>query len=231
MTGTFNGYGDDFTPNQKGGGVDVSSQRQDDLDRASLTFIQDQIEKGRPVHALDLGGGFGVHALHMAQAGATVTLVDIETTQAKQNITQAIADRIIPGGRINIIETDFREIGPHVASFNLLYSQRAIHYIPYKDAQDVLHSLFNKMSNGGSVFISGNGYYTEYGETYPHRDLPVEKRFSKLTDEMQKKHGIYLPVVTYKEDEMAKLLQSAGFVVEKVYSSRFGNIKAIAHKL
>ena len=112
----------------------------------------------------------------------------------------------------------------------MLYSQRAIHYVPYRTAEKILRQMFNRMAKDGMVYISAAGYDTEYGKTYPDRSKPVEERFNFVTPDMQEKHGIFQKIVTYKEEEMAALLKGAGFTDIHVTHSAFGNIKAVAHK-
>ena len=86
------------------------------------------------------------------------------------------------------------------------------------------------MAPGGAIFISAGGWNSEYGKTFPDRDKPIEQRFNFVTPEMEEKHGFTHKIVTYKEEEMAALLEKAGFSDIHVASSAFGNIKAMACK-
>jgi len=45
---------------------------------------------------------------------------------------------------------------------------------------------------------------------------------------MRDKHGIHGPVCLYSEDDMKSILTESGFAVETLFSSTFGNIKAVA---
>jgi hypothetical protein len=45
MKDSINQYGDKFTPTNDGRGVDISSQRQDELDILSLEYIREQVAK------------------------------------------------------------------------------------------------------------------------------------------------------------------------------------------
>lgn len=220
---TLNTYGDAFRPTDDGRGVDISSQRRDELDQASLDFIK---SASTPLRAVDLGGGFGAHAVAMAEAGAEVVMVDVA------DMTTESFKKLAISGRLKFLQRDFKALAPAELpeDFHLLYSQRAIHYVPYGEAVRVLAMLCNRMARGGAAFLSAAGWDTEYGKTYPARLLPVNERFDFVAPDMQAKHGITHRIVTYKPDEFSELLKQAGFVDVNVTTSAFGNIKATARK-
>jgi ubiquinone/menaquinone biosynthesis C-methylase UbiE len=211
--------------------VDISSQRQDELDVNSLADIRCRAASGAAVKAVDLGGGFGAHSIRMAEAGASVTMIDL-ADMASANFSNAAAGTAKPG-QLRFIQKDFAalEAADLPENFDVFYSQRAIHYVPYAEAKNVMRLMFNRMAQGGSVYISAAGWDTEYGKTYPDRDKPIGERFTFVTPDMQAKHGITHKIATYKEEDMAALLTDAGFSDIKVTHSAFGNIKATARKL
>lgn len=227
----LNDYGDDFTPTKTGHGVDISSQRQDALDTAALEETERRVRDNSAATVVDLGGGFGAHAIRMAQAGADVLMIDVEDTAAGI-FDAAVKSGQVEDGKLAFLNTDFAALNDDDLpdGIDVLYSQRAIHYVPYETAEKTLKLLFNKMAADGRVFMSAAGYDTEYGKTYPDRDKPVRERFSRVTKDMREKHGIHHKIVTYSEDELATLLAGAGFTDVKVTSSAFGNIKASARK-
>ncbi|HEY8191500.1 MAG TPA: class I SAM-dependent methyltransferase [Alphaproteobacteria bacterium] len=231
MADSINQYGDQFRPTDNGHGVDISSQRQDELDVQSLAYIREQAAGGRKILVVDLGGGFGAHSIRMAETGAAVTMIDI-ADMATENFSKAVTEKSIPTGDLRFLHRDFSQLENEdiPENFDVLYSQRAIHYVSYPTAEKVLHLLFSRMAQGGAVYISAAGYDTEYGKTYPDRAKPVEERFNYVTPDMQEKHGITHKITTYKEEDMAVLLKTAGFGDIQVTHSGFGNIKAMARK-
>ena len=231
MEREINDKGDVFLPTEDGHGVDISSQRQDELDIRSCQVIRERVVAGGEVHVVDLGCGFGAHSIRMAEAGALVTMVDL-SPEAVDFFKKAIEHGVIASGSVRFIQKDFRDIADSdlPEKIDVLYSQRAIHYLPYKEAGLVLSRLSHRMAGNGAVFISAAGFDTEYGKTYPDRDKPVEERFAFVAEDMQKKHGITHKLVTYKEEDMARLLETSGFRDIKVTQSDFGNIKAMAYK-
>lgn len=224
MAEKINEYGDRFKPTDDGHGVDIASQRQDELDRASLDFIR---ASKKPVTAIDLGGGFGAHAARMAQAGADVLMIDIADMRDENFRKTAEA------GKLRFLQRDMAALSASdlPADIDVLYSQRTIHYLPYDQAKTALTTIFNRMAPDSAVFISAAGWDTEYGKTYPNRDKPVEERFNFVAPDMQEKHGITHKIVTYKEEDLAKLLEDTGFSGVSVTRSTFGNIKASARKI
>ena len=223
----LNLYQDAFIPTANGCGVDISSQRQDELDLKCFAIIEKKILETGKCSVIDLGGGNGTYSMAMARLGASVIMIDIEE-MSQENLNLASNENL----KFRFIQKDFNELtnSDIPNNFDILYSQRAIHYIPYEEAKKLLKTLFAQIDHGGFLFLSANGWDTEYGKTYPDREKPVEKRFNYLTPKMQKKHGIYHKVVTYKKEEMAALLESCGFKEISVTSSLFGNIKATAKK-
>jgi len=220
-------YGDDLS-HAKGRGVDIASQRSDELDLASLSYISHQCSLGYQVKALDLGGGLGTHSISMASAGAFVTMVDIDDV-ARQHFSEARLSKGVGSDKLYFQHKDFKELKEDdiPSDLTLLYSNRAIHYLPYLEARKLLQMIRTRMTKEGVLFISAAGWNTEYGLDYPDRLKPVEERFAYLSDEMKRKHGIDHKIVTYKKDEFARLISESGFCVVRIWLSPFGNIKCI----
>jgi 2-polyprenyl-3-methyl-5-hydroxy-6-metoxy-1,4-benzoquinol methylase len=222
----LNQYGDTKIDAGTGHGVDVASQRADDLDEECLSFISNRVESaaGGQVFAADIGCGMCGQGLRMARRGAYVACVDItnkfdeaRATAAKESLKMAF------------LSADLREIDTVLtAPIDVIICQRTIHYLDYPSAVKSLALLHRMFRPGGKLFISASGIRSELGAGYPAAidALPVRK--AMLSKAMQVKHNIEEPVCLYSEDDMRELLTSAGFSVDRVYSSAFGNIKAIA---
>jgi 2-polyprenyl-3-methyl-5-hydroxy-6-metoxy-1,4-benzoquinol methylase len=228
----LNQYGDKFKPTDSGRGVDISSQRQDELDLNSLAFIRERVAAGEKIQAVDLGGGFGAHSIQMAAIGACVTMVDI-ADMAADSFKRAIGAGIFCPENLRFIQKDFMALTDIdiPENYDLLYSQRAIHHVPYMEARKILLWMFTRMRMNGAIFISAGGWDTEYGKTYLDRDKPIEQRFNFVMPDMQQKFGFAHKIVTYKEEEMTVLLEDVGFSDIHVTRSPFGNIKAMARKI
>lgn len=225
----LNDYGDAFKQTDTKRGVDIASQRRDDLDKACIKDVQSRVKKSLPVNVMDLGAGYGTLSLAMAKLGADVHMVDLNLSQARRQHSQSSDVK----GRVLFLEKSFATLDASdfpSEGLDVLYSQRSIHYIPYHQALETLKTCFNAMSSGGMIYLSAAGYDTEYGLTYPHRDRAVEDRFSALSVDMREKHGIEHKIVTFTTAEFSELVERAGFQTDRVWASTFGNIKLIGRR-
>jgi SAM-dependent methyltransferase len=227
MKTTINEYGDILLPTTGAHGGDVSSQRMDDLDLACLDFARQGASRDaeRPL-ALDIGGGYGAQSKRMAQLGAEVTLVDL--TDQAANV--AGFNRDLAREAIRFFQADIRTLR-WCRHFDIVYSQRMISCIPFRDAQAVLTDLRRLSRRGAHFFISAGGLHTEIGMQYPHRELDVSERFSSISPAMAVKHQMTAPECLYSEAELAELLSSCGLSIVRSWTSPFGNPKVIAANL
>ena len=204
-----------------GHGEDIASQREDDLDRACLGWIETLIGTQRVV-ALDIGGGHGAMAVKMAEKGAWVTLVDPMDAPSLVAARPDLRDRVRHArtsveilARADMVGLDSPE-----AQVDILYSQRMLHYLPYDRALAVLTR----------VFLSVSGADSPLGEGYAGQHLPIDaaERHAVLKNEEAAKSHITSAVTLYRESEFQGLLAAAGFHAVTTSVSAFGNIKAMA---
>ncbi|MBI1326249.1 MAG: methyltransferase domain-containing protein [Alphaproteobacteria bacterium] len=219
-----NVYGDTLTATVGDFGANISSQRVDDLDHAALL----EAYNGNAGAIADLGCGDGLHTLRMALSGRETIGID----QNDESERFAIWGKTVPSLKLKFLKADFGEL--QVQSFppnlQIAYSQRSLNYLPYAAQQQLLKTVFDGLSAGGKLFASSGGLETEYGITYPHRDLAPESRFAMLAPDMAQKHGIQHPNCLLTSEEFQILVESAGFKAEKVWRSPFGNNKGIFTK-
>lgn len=219
---------DDLIPAGEGRGIDVALQRADDLDNESLQFIQKKLEKQGQVKALDVACGSGGHSVRMAITGANVTASDI-LDRAIDVSAHAKAFKV--SNKVTFKLADMQQLSEHFnAEYDLIVCQRAIHYLPYSQALVALKEMKDVLNKGGKIYISASGLYSELSEGYWAKESPIEERFSMLEEGMAKHHDITHPVCLYSESDLQKALETVGFKIEKIFSSSFGNIKAIATK-
>ena len=219
---------DDLIPAGQGRGIDVALQRADDLDLASLGFIAERCQTTPTaiITALDVASGSGGHAVRMAKAGATVTATDIldrTTDVAALAKANDVADLVSfkPADMLTLTQAFD---GP----FDVITCQRAIHYLPYLKGLEALAEMKKLLAEGGKLYLSASGIGTELAEGYAAKDYPLAQRFAPLAESVAKHHDILQPVCLYSEEDLRQALETAGFKVEKIYASSFGNIKAVA---
>ena len=77
------------------------------------------------------------------------------------------------------------------------------------------------------LFISVTGMDSAVGENYSGKNLPIVDRFVRLEPAEADIFQIQAPVCLYKKEEFIDLLKKAGWEVEDVWQSAFGNLKAV----
>ncbi len=197
-----------------GRGVDVSSVRLDDLDKACLEKVKSLT---KPT-LLDIGCGVGGFSVAAAAAGASVTAVD------QFDFTELLSTQ----KQIMFVQSEIHDLPSLLIGrqFDVVYSQRTWHYLPYQEALEALQYI---RSITNSLYISVTGLQSEAGVRYAHAHRPVQERFSSLDPDIAEKLQMFEPVCLYSKEEFEELLKTAGFQIEKSWESAFGNIKVICN--
>lgn len=217
----LNLYGDKPDFLAVGHGADIASQRADDLDLMAI-----ERTRLRPsTFALDIACGAGGQAIRLAQQGATVVATDIA------NMTDIIQSNStgLPG-KVSFAQLDMRRLDKlHVELLaDVIICQRAIHYLHFSYAVGVISRMQELLAPDGRLYLSASGINSELGDGYEGRYEDLDQRYTELAPSMREKHGIHGPVCLYSEDDLALLLIKGGLVPETIFSSKFGNIKAVA---
>lgn len=206
-------------------GVDVASQRADNLDLMALEDIWKRIAGGTIPSTADLGCGSGGQVARMAATGAHVLGMDI-SDQAS-----AIAEAAPAATFLQMDLEALATMRPAVpgAPFDVVVCQRTIHYLPHQMACAVLTALHDHyMGPEATLYISASGIGSELADGYACAKAPVHRRYAELGSAMQEKHGIFGPVCLYSEFDLAELVAAVGFRVIDVSVSPFGNAKVAA---
>ncbi len=219
----LNSYGDKSGNLAGTHGVDISSQRMDDLDRKCLQFA---LEKNSDeLAAVDLGCGLGIQGVRIALSGIKTLLIDFLDIESRIGQCSGLLNL----QNIQFLQKDARLLVPQdlPEKIQILYSQRFIHYLKFAEAEALIAMVAGRMETGGRVFLSASGIDTELADGYADRGKAVHDRYAPLSEAMALKHQIHEPVCLYSEMELKQLLKPYGFKEVLVWSSDFGNIKAI----
>jgi len=239
MMSILNNYGDKPFFIAIGHGADISSQRADDLDLMALERLA---SCSNPV-AIDIACGAGGQAIRMARLGATVIAIDI-ADMGQSILSNAVALNDTEPLRIQFIQLDMRFLDTlteadlqyvsreknKVLKADIIICQRAIHYFTYLEAVVILAKINQIMAEDGRLYISASGINSELGNDYAGTTMFLDNRYSELSLAMRDKHGIHGRVCLYSEIDMTRLIENSGFSIEALFSSPFGNIKAVAKK-
>lgn len=233
----FNVYGDAKRELAEGHGIDVASQRLDALDRLACDLVAHQRRQhpDRSPLAIDMGCGAGGLCAALAAAGADCLGIDrIDFGQAFQRLNdeRAVGGKTAPE-RVRFLLADFLALSPDFLSqyqgaASLIVSQRALHYTPYPHAVAAIQKFRGLLRPDGRFFLGLSGLGSELAEGYAAALVPLEQRFARLAECMAKRHGILQPICLYEADDVARLLTQGGFMPERIFTSAFGNIKAVA---
>lgn len=225
MNSSLNIYGDSPKFVAAGYGADIASQRMDELDALALQFVEHRNQFHLPTYAVDVACGEGGQSLRLAQAGAQVLAMDIINERFILDQANAAGLR----DRVDFMQCDMRRIDTcGIGKAEIVFCQRAIHYLKFFDALDVVSQFNDILTADGYLYISASGINSELAIGYDGGCFPLDKRYMELAPDMRDKHGIHGPVCLYSEDDMKHLLRAAGFTSATVFSSPFGNIKAVA---
>lgn len=210
-----------------GFGLDIAATRADELDDLCAKFVADLFcQTGIAPRVLDVGCGAFGQSMRLCAAGATVTAVDINP---HLSVTYSNISTQMPKKRLAFVCGDIQAItfeGTN-GSFDVVYSQRMLHYLKWNQAAALLKKLTAASRHNARFFCSVSGLHSELGLGYPDATLAVIDRFCMLAPEVARRHQISEPLCLYTMSDFNHLLARAGLGVVSIWQSPFGNIKAI----
>jgi len=203
-----------------GTGMNISSLRKDELDNLAIADAINHPDSS----ALDLCSGDGAMALEFSRFLQKVTAWDVLRPSL-------VEEDPLGSQQVRIIQKDIRDVSfiPEGSPFDIVLWQRAIHYLTYSEAINMLFRLKEWISPGGRLYISASGFDSELGENYRGKYSMIEERFDFLSTEMQEKHAISKRVCLYRISELVSILGKCGYMIDDFWYSDFGNVKVAAH--
>jgi len=234
----LNVYGDAKRDLAHGHGIDIASQRLDELDRQACDFVEEQQRQRHPDRsplALDMGCGSGGLCAALAKAGADclgIDRVDFGLAFQLLNDARAVGGKPAPG-KLRFLLTDFLDLPDdflreYQGAVAAIVSQRALHYAPFSRAVATIRQFRGLLQRDGRLFLGLSGLGSELGDGYASTGLPLEQRFGNLAKSMADRHGIQQPLCLYDAVDVERLLTAGGFMPERIFTSAFGNLKAVA---
>ncbi len=222
MVKPLNLHGDRLVPTSGRHGGDIASQRLDALDRACLEFC---LALGPGAAAVDIGCGLGAQGFRLAVLGAAVTMCDPVDIAARIEQFNAL----FPDNSVRFLTRDARDLtaADFEAPLDIVYSQRALHYLRFGEAVALLGMLRGLCAPQARFFISCSGIDSELGDGYAGKDQDPADRMAPLAPDRAAKHGVHDDICLYSLDDLARLGEEAGLAVISVTASDFGNKKAV----
>lgn len=208
-------------------GVDIASTRLDDLDKRVLGAVKKLAALGQVPRVLDAGCGQGGLTRALLEAGASVVALDV--VDYRQSVMNRLADHEIGSEYLEFVQADVVSWATvNHNHFDIVVLQRVLHYLPYADAKKLLCSLRDRAD---CLYLAVSGLHTAIGNHYEVPLSPVARRWGILSRVGQELFSITAPLCLYTESEVRSLLEEAGWHVEWLRVSDFGNIKVGATKI
>lgn len=206
-------------------GVDIAARRADDLDRALVTAVAEQVAQGKSPTVLDLGSGSGGQAARLAAAGAAVTAVDLGPYQ--DSIAAYNEQLPVTAAPIEFVQADaYAYLTSEEKRFDFVLLQRMLHYLPYAAALQLLRTLSERSNH---LYVSVTGATSAIGAVHPAPDAALADRFLPLPRDAAETFSVTAPLCVYTHEEFCTVLTASGWQIEQSWQSAFGNSKAIAH--
>jgi len=197
----------------------------DDLDRLSLMFVLNRAESN---HVVDIGCGDAFQTLRFCLLQRKVFAYDIVRPENILSLVGSLS--IAPRFKFNEADLAHLAVVEFPRRIDCIYSQRFIHYLRFQEAKKLLSRLFANTVRTGKIFISASGISSELSTGYFGLNHSLETRYANLSTHMEEKHGIFAPVCLYSEDDLLQLMSVSGFECERLWRSKFGNLKCVAVK-
>ncbi len=222
-------------------GIDISRGRLDSFDKEIIKYAFEH--KGRRV-AVNIGCGAGKVSIILALIGFDVWLYDIDDLR---EYYARVGEVLGIENKLHFTRCDIRDMfqvsqnitrgagQENVCAISvpndiaIAISQRVLHHVPYPDAECVINGLYKNMIANGKLFLSVSGVECKFAGGYTCAREPIERRFCDVGDDGEI-YSVYNAVCLYTQSEVVHLLQNAGFIVQDIETTRFGNHRVIVSK-
>lgn len=208
-------------------GIDIISKRFSTFEKKVLIECLD-LKKDEIIY--DLGSGQSFFSIVLAFLGKRIFAIDKDFEKGSFLKIQ-ILKKLFRLTSLHIQKRDISKMNykDFQNNISLIYSGRFLHYLKYPDAQKLLKILHKKMKVGGKLYFSVSGIDTDLAKNYEGKNVEIENRFFKISEDLQKRFQIEEKVCLYSENEVEKLF-SEFFQVLEISKTAFGNINVIAEK-
>ncbi len=207
-------------------GVDVNKNRLDDLDRV---ILRDSLsEPFSKKNICNIGCGESSLSIALCSLGHFVYNYDRRDLHSFFSMTSELFQKQ------KFVSMNISDIKAHnlPKQIHALVFQRVLHYLSYKNTQDILHLVTKQLAEGGKIYISLTGLDSQIGQGYTAKHDPITSRMGHIAVDDQHSFNITEKLCLYSKDEAEQLIQSIpGLHIEKIWISHFGNIKIVVQKI
>jgi len=202
--------------------IDITKERLDEQDKKIIAHVMRQEWKNK--RCLILGSGEGRIAIILALFGFEVVCVDVDDYSdfyEKANKLFALKKPM------KFIQSDIADHDAYAESgtFSLVLAQRVLHYLRHENARELLDFLPKLMIKNSYLYVAVSCIDSAMGEGYGGIGDPVDDRFSPLSEEMQDRFSLRVPVCLYRLKELKTMMKDTHFKKQDLYQTSFMNIK------
>jgi SAM-dependent methyltransferase len=193
--------------------------------RQEVAFMLDVLNLPPAARLLDVGCGPGRHAVALAEAGLSVTGVDVSPRFLE--IARVAGNELGLGGRLSLFEVDARQM-PFDDEFDAVISicQGAFGLMGDGDGL-VLRRIMEATKPGGRVLLTAFSAYHEAREARDEANIDVDRGVVHERSRISAEHGgeeeVDLWTGVYTPRELRLLALGVGLVPEEVWSVAPGN--------
>ena len=170
-----------------------------------------------PAKILDLGGGNGLDAIPLAQAGFQLSVLDLSAEMIAQG--QQIAEAKGIADKMTHAVGNAEQLADHYAEpiFDVVLCHNVLQYV--EDVTAVLQSIHNTLKPNGTLsLIITNPYSDTFGLALREYDLKgAIEQIGKRTKYVKTFDTI---IQRYTDNEIIEMLRSTGFTIEAQYGIR-----------
>jgi cyclopropane fatty-acyl-phospholipid synthase-like methyltransferase len=194
-------------------GVDITSKRFGFLEKEALREIM-ILNRGQKVY--DLGSGESFFSVVVSFLGLKVFAID-ENFKNFSFFKLKILKKIFGLKKLKIIKRDISKLDykDFEGDISIVYSARFFHYLDYAEGKKLLKIVSKKLNKDGKIFFSISGLNADLAKGYGGREVDIEKRFFKISKDLQERFEIKKKVCLYSKKEIEKLF-SEFFEIQQI---------------
>ena len=224
---SINCYGDKSILMKNGYGIDIASQRLDDLDKVILSNIDELILKKNKndINILEIGSGYGGLTREIILKGVNVFAIDCCDYRSSIDKFEKMSQSQIVNFYQAVMPNIPKELNFY--NFDFIVSQRTLHYLKYSEVKKLLSWCSQNQNKNGLIYISVSGMSSELSIGYRASNKLVESRWDFLNNSVSILHNLHHKICLYKMPELIAMMEMFNYAIIKDWASDFGNLKLI----
>ena len=182
-------------------GIQITSSRLGKLEKELIKYT---LDLPKSAVGLDLGAGNGFISVIMALFQKDIYFYDLKIDFKLKIFKKLFASKKLHLEKKNLKNINYRDFPKNI---DFVYSARFLHYLTYKEAENLLRKFSKNMKSGAKIFITVSGINSDIGINYSCGENKISERNCFLSKSNQKRFEIKEKVTLYKKEELENLLK------------------------